>query len=304
VKTRRAVAIVLFAGLVIPIGEGRASGAGDQSTLAGAAEAARTARPADDEPASRSFSNDDLVTDTTSGEADFDVVTAGPVGPAGALGGRRYEVPYQAFGGTARRVIVNVRFNGSVTAPVALDTGAPGTIIEAGLASRLGLLDGGRGGVMTVAGGIGGTVPAVRTIIDTIEVGEARQEFALVTVVESLSPQFEGLLGLDFLSGYSVGIDPQAQMLVMEEVPAGQPTYGGRDERWWRSSFAELSTMRRQWADYRDEVAAQNSASAITREQLAFAETQFGEADALFRRLTRRAQQFAVPTYWRESGAR
>ena len=39
---------------------------------------------------------------------------------------KRYEVSYKAYEGMARRIIIPVRFNDSVTAPMVLDTGATG----------------------------------------------------------------------------------------------------------------------------------------------------------------------------------
>ena len=51
---------------------------------------------------------------------------------------QRYEVPYVPYEGSARRVIIKALFNGSVTAPMAIDTGAPGTVISGSLAEKLG----------------------------------------------------------------------------------------------------------------------------------------------------------------------
>ena len=316
-KNAHIVAIVLSSCLLLPTGIGApAFGAPEQSTLAEAAEAARKGRAAEGESEARTYSNKDLTTESGGGEGrpgapaesergeSLDVPPAPPAGTTAPSELARYTVPYRAFEGTARRVIVTVRFNGSVTAPIALDTGAPGTIIFPELADRLGLFDANRRGVFVSVGGIGGSVPALRTIIDTVEVGGARQEFALVTIVPPISSSFEGLLGLDFLAMYSVRIDPQAEDVVLEELPTDSSWHGGRNEGWWRASFAELNSTRQQWAEYRDQLASRRNEIGQQRELLAFADSQLREADNLLSRLSRRARQFAVPMHWRFGGSR
>ena len=81
-----------------------------------------------------------------------------------------------------------------------------------------------------MVGGMGGYVPAVRTIIDTIQVGRATQNFILATIVSAISPNFEGLLGMDFLSAYSMRIDSGREVVILEELPEDPRSYGGREE--------------------------------------------------------------------------
>ncbi len=85
-----------------------------------------------------------------------------------------YEVPFEAYEGDAQRVIVSVRFNGSVTVPMLIDTGAPGVMISPKVAKRLGLFGNDEGIVVTAEGGIGGKVPAVRTFLDSVQAGGPR----------------------------------------------------------------------------------------------------------------------------------
>jgi hypothetical protein len=88
---------------------------------------------------------------------------------------RHFEIPYQPFGGNSRRIIIPVRLNDSVTAQLLLDTGSPGLMISPKLASRLGLLDDDQDGNLRVmTGGIGGSVPAILSVVDNVSVGEAR----------------------------------------------------------------------------------------------------------------------------------
>src|SRR6266581_2769241 len=54
----------------------------------------------------------------------------------------RHEIAYDPYEGSAQRVIINVTLNGRVKARLAVDTGAPKTVISGALAERLGLLNG------------------------------------------------------------------------------------------------------------------------------------------------------------------
>src|SRR5262249_24926376 len=94
--------------------------------------------------------------------------TAEPARKAAAQG--RHEIAYDPYEGSTQRVIINVTLNGRVRAPLAVDTGAPHTVISRALAERLGLMDQTSARVWTQAAGIGGSTPAIRTIIDTIRV--------------------------------------------------------------------------------------------------------------------------------------
>ena len=103
----------------------------------------------------------------------------------------RHEIAYDPYEGSAQRVIINVTLNGRVKARLAVDTGAPTTVISGALAERLGLLNKTSAGVWTRAGGIGGSTPAISTIIETIRVGDIEQQFFPTTIVPGLSTAFE-----------------------------------------------------------------------------------------------------------------
>jgi hypothetical protein len=155
---------------------------------------------------------------------------------------KKYRVRYIDHEGSAKRVIVSAVLNGSVTAKLAIDTGAPSTIIGAELARKLGLFDNDHGKLFIKAGGIGGSAPAIRTIIDTIEVGGTHSAFMATTIVETLSDAFEGLIGMDFLAGYSVTIDSANKMVVFEELPGNPDNPAGRDKDLWSGLFSEFAS--------------------------------------------------------------
>ena len=216
---------------------------------------------------------------------------------AGATFGKQpalsvHEVPFEAYEGDAQRVIVSVTFNGSVTVPMLIDTGAPGVIISPKVAKRLGLLDNGEGMVLSVAGGIGGKVPAVRTFLDTVQVGAAKDTFIPATITESISESFEGLIGMVFMSKYSFKIDSVKKMVILEEVQPNAQDPAGRNERWWRSQFKELRALHDAWEEY-------SLRNDLDDQARAFARSQVYEAQKLLSKLDRQASLYSVPHPWR-----
>lgn len=216
---------------------------------------------------------------------------------------RQFAVTYKAFEGQAQRIIIPVRLNGRVTAAMALDTGAPGTILFTPLAERLGVLDEGSNRLMTTAAGIGGQTPAVLVILDSLSVDEARTEFVPATVTKPMTNAFEGLVGMDFLAGYSVHIDTQQHRLVLTELPRSSDRPAGHDEGWWRRTFTELEGQRTFWrqvhAALKDQVSHSLVSGDGSAELLRHAERQAREADLLASRLERYASANAVPREWR-----
>ncbi len=220
---------------------------------------------------------------------------------------KRIELPYIPNEGSARRVIVSVRFNDRVTARMALDTGAPGMVISSELAERLDLLSKDEGKLLIVSGGIGGNVPAIRTILDTVAVGGATERFVPVTITSRVSPAFEGLVGMDFMGQYTMTIDPKRQVVVLQEQPSEEGTPGGHVESWWRANFAEFREQRDSWRDFGERldraIADPQLADGVPHEELvgwrSLATLQVQEAEKLVARLERYASTQGVPRHWR-----
>src|SRR5207244_2224311 len=216
----------------------------------------------------------------------------------------RHEIAYDPYEGSAQRVIINVTLNGRVQARLAVDTGAPTTIISAALAERLGLMNQTSAGVWTRAGGIGGSTPAIRTIIETIRVGDIEQQFFPTTIVPEMSTAFEGLIGMDFLSLFVTHIDPARRLLILEDIAPTSIVDGQRNEQWWRSNFKELASLRSGWRDDAEQVNKEVESSNITagggiedaRLVLDFARRQAREAERLLDRPTRHAVPYLVPS--------
>jgi len=219
----------------------------------------------------------------------------------------RHEVPYTAYEGSARRIIIQATLNGKVDAPLVIDTGSPETIISTGLAQRLGLLDDDAVRLWILARGIGDT-PAIYTIIDIIKIGDVEQQFVLTKIVPLPSKTLEGVLGLDFLSAYTTIIDPKRQVFILQEASYHTELYGGRNETWWRSNFRQLSSLRQAWRNNieRLNLALDNSPISIkdidnTRKALAFSKRQSEDASRLFDKLDSYAIRYQVPMDWREN---
>jgi len=219
-----------------------------------------------------------------------------------------HDIPYVSYEGSARRIIVQASLNERINAPLAIDTGSPGTIISMALAKRLGLLDDDAAHLWTVARGIGGSSPAIFTIIDTIKIGDIQQQFFLTTVVPSISTAFEGVLGMDYLSAYTTHIDSKRHVFSLQEMQTDSELYGGRDENWWRSTYQQLSSFRVAWKNYSErlEQAIVNSNISAggnieeAKRALSFSKQQFENAVRLFDKLDRYAIQLQVPMPWRE----
>jgi hypothetical protein len=233
---------------------------------------------------------------------------ATPSQPGAKPSGARHEIPYDPYEGSAQRVIIKVTLNGRVQARLAVDTGAPETIISEELAERLDLLNENSAGVWTRAGGIGGTTPAIRTIVDTIRVGDIEEQFFPTTIVPDMSSAFEGLIGMDFLSLFAVHVDPARRLLILEDAPPTSVVYGQRNERWWRSNYVEFATLQHRWQDYAERLNHAIEDSNIVagggvedaRLMLEFSRKQAADAGSLFDQLNRRAVQYNVPMNWRQ----
>lgn len=213
---------------------------------------------------------------------------------------KHFTVPYRAFEGTARRIIIPVRFNDSVSANLLLDTGSPGLMISPDLARRLGLLSENEELQLKVkAAGIGGTVPAVLSVVDTVAVGEARSEFLPALIAEIPSNDFEGLVGMDFMANYRITIDTKNSVLAFDEMPPHPDRPGGHDEAWWRANFRNFSRLKQEWADYLDRLESLSLSSSERERHYRLAQNQHDLAEELWRRLERYARDNAVPSNWR-----
>ena len=166
---------------------------------------------------------------------------------------KRFELPFRAYEGAARRIIIPVNLNESVTAHLLLDTGAPGLVITPKLASRLGLLNEQDGNLIISAGGIGGTVPAMLAVVDTVSVGEARGEFLPATIAKFPRMILRDWWGWISWPTTKISIDNN-DVIAFDELPPQIDRPGGHNEIWWRSHFQNFSNLRDEWNAYLKEL--------------------------------------------------
>jgi hypothetical protein len=161
--------------------------------------------------------------------------------------------------------------------------------------------------LLSSASGIGGSAPALLVVLDSLALGPATEQFVPATVTESLSENFEGLLGMDFITTFKVKIDSAQQVLILTLPQSGANTPAGHGEQWWRRLFRQFKDQRKRWEFYRDTVDQRIAKSPVSEgvgmERLkrlrALADNQAQEAEKLQNRLDRHASNNSVPREWR-----
>ena len=216
-------------------------------------------------------------------------------------------MPYKTPEGANQHVVIPVTLNGRTTAQMALDTGASGTVLFLPLAVRVGALREGDGALLTQVSGIGGKATAAKVILDSVSVTEARSDFVIATVTDRATNAFEGLVGMDFLGGFTIEIDTQEHVVFLTERPANRDAPAGHDEAWWRRSYREVVGERTLWQEVESRLKERASSSLVSaggeadelKKLIAFAEYQSREARRLEGRLDRHAANNDVPLEWR-----
>ena len=216
-------------------------------------------------------------------------------------------VPYRGQDARTQRILVPITVNGRATVMMALDTGAPSTLISQGLADHLGILRSDDGKLLSSARGIGGSAPAVEVVLDSLTLGPATEQFVPATVTASLSDNFDGLLGMDFITTFKLKIDSAQQVLILTLPQPDPKTPGGHGEHWWRRLFRQFVEQRKRWETFRDAVDQRIAKSQISEsvgvENLKrlrlLADNQAQEAEKLQNRLERHASNHSVPREWR-----
>lgn len=215
-------------------------------------------------------------------------------------------IPYTAKEGYANRVIIAVTFNGQVTVPMMVDTGSPGLVISNTLADHLNLFDEEGGRLMVVISGIGGREIATKTIIDKLTIGGITEKFIPTHIVSGMSSgHYQGLIGMDVLSSYTMTIDPIQQRLIANPVPGTQDLPAGRNRSWWMANFREFGFYNEFWNQQEELIGKSDSpysrlsSSEQTRVKN-FILQQRDRAKELYDKLERYARENSVPRHWRK----
>ncbi len=214
------------------------------------------------------------------------------------------KIPYIDREGSADRVIVNIRFNNQVTAPILVDTGSPGLILGASLARELGLLSNDTSNLLVLISGIGGYTVAARTIVDELNVGPIKERVIPAHVIEDSSDAYRGLIGMDILAGYSVTIDTVNKCLVATKQPPSSQRPGGHERRWWQRNFRQILSYVSFWEEQIDRLDSGDGSYSRLNSQFKnvkqFMNDQLSESQRLYQRLDRHARSQGVPRHWRK----
>jgi len=127
------------------------------------------------------------------------------------------------FSAINRQMMVPVVLNGGVEAKVLVDTGSGITVLSGELARRLGI-EGQRGRAITLKT-MAMNVRAQLAMLDSIQVGDLIQHNVRVAIAElsfEEKRQFDGILGMDFMSDYEIHIDNINSIIVFSPVKGGR----------------------------------------------------------------------------------
>lgn len=217
--------------------------------------------------------------------------------------GKELSIPFIANEGYADRVIINITFNNSVTAPILVDTGSPGLVITSDLATRLGLIDPDGNNLLVLISGIGGREIAAKAIVDKINIGNITETFIPTHIIRPASAAYQGLIGMDILSQYSLTIDSANRRLIAKKLPPSENRPGGHNSRWWQKNFKELIYYMNFWDQQAELIDSHNSPySRLTSrydQVKSFILMQKDESKKLYQRLDRHARRHSVPKHWR-----
>ncbi|MBN1957611.1 MAG: aspartyl protease family protein [Desulfuromonadales bacterium] len=213
-------------------------------------------------------------------------------------------IPFTAKEGLADRVIIDVTFNNSITAPILVDTGSPGLVLSSDLASALGLIDPDGNNMLVLISGIGGSKVATRAIVDKLSLGTITEKFIPAHIIPQQATAYQGLIGMDILSQYSLTIDSAHRRLIAHKRPPAEDRPGGRSRSWWQKNFRELAYYIPFWQEQAELLDQNNSpysrlTSSYERVK-SFIRTQQEETQKLYDQLERYARSHSVPRHWRQ----
>jgi len=126
-----------------------------------------------------------------------------------------------------QHIIVKARINGKVTARLMVDTGASMTVLYKSIMDALKLDPKKAIGTAITTVADGRKVKADVIQLDSIEVGKSKVEETRAAIIPVESADIDGLLGMSFLSHFSVSIDPMSGNLTLLSLT--RDTEGTRD---------------------------------------------------------------------------
>jgi aspartyl protease family protein len=212
-----------------------------------------------------------------------------PARAATGGGAETYRIRVQRAG---TGMMVNVRLNGSVTAPFLIDTGASDVLLPQSVAERLGLEIGPESRTIRYSTA-NGMVEHPVVMLRSVSLGGASVE----NVPASVSPDMEvGLLGLSFFNHFTYNIDAAAGLVTLTRnrlVESGK-IRGGRSEAQWRAEYANVRSRiaRIEWEHARKSTSKTRERRRLEQERV--------ELERQLALLEEEADQAHVPMSWRQ----
>jgi clan AA aspartic protease (TIGR02281 family) len=122
-----------------------------------------------------------------------------------------YEIPLD---GDGQQLIVHGTFNGTVSGPVLVDTGASYCVLTRATARRLGLRP--HSSVAVPVATANGEVAAGLVTLNSVQIDRARLAYVDAVIMDAVQPPLVGIIGLTFLRQFRYSVDHAAGIFRLE----------------------------------------------------------------------------------------
>ena len=135
--------------------------------------------------------------------------------------------------------------------------------------------------------------------------GKITEDFIPAIIVSDISSNhYQGLIGMDVLSKYTMIIDPTQHRLIANLIPSAQNLPAGRNRSWWQANFKEFGFYKEYWKEQERLIGKSNPpyARLSSSEQKRLKSVilqQKNIATVLYDKLERYARFNSVPRHWR-----
>ncbi len=142
--------------------------------------------------------------------------------------------------------VVEARINDKVDVKMLVDTGASISFLSEDIFNKLNVRkDDFKGPFYIMTGG--GLIETWSIEVDSVSVGDLRQEKLDMMISYYPSANLDGILGQDFLTYYRYEINPETKEISFYQLGKGQTLYGGRSGEWWQNKFSVVRDFLNYW---------------------------------------------------------
>jgi clan AA aspartic protease (TIGR02281 family) len=133
-----------------------------------------------------------------------------PVPPRG-VAGAKYAIP---LWGGSKHLVVRGTFNGVLSGPMLVDTGASYCVLTRAVARELGLVA--RAADSVPVATANGEVTADLVTLDSLQIDDARLAGVDAVVMDAVEPPLIGIIGLSFLNHFRYSVDHSEGTIQLE----------------------------------------------------------------------------------------